>query len=88
MSQDCVMRDAQPPINLFQVEWCVLNTVEESGKTTTTVLLKAIECQSEELDASLPACATYLLYPISKFLHQILHTWSLIACSQLYGYLT
>lgn len=51
-----------------------------------TVLLKAIECQSEELDAPLPACATYLLYDISKFLHQILHTWSLIACSQLYGY--
>lgn len=85
MSRDCVKRDAQPPVHLFQVEWCVLNTVEELGKAVMTILLRAIECQPEELDASLPACATYLLYGINKFLH---HMWSLTACSQLYQYLT
>lgn len=40
MSQDCVRRDVQPPIHLFQVEWCVLNTIQELGKMMTITLLK------------------------------------------------
>lgn len=73
ISQDCVKGDAQPLTHFFQRQWCVLNEVKGFGvKTMNTNLLKAVECQSVELDASLPACATCLLY-ISKFLQQILH---------------